>query len=126
MEQQLLGTMIKGGAIHKVENAHENIPSMNEPGVSAFIGDAYANPEGSTMCSGFFELKAGEPLIYEYTYDEMKYVVRGQFKLTDLSTGEQTVADQGDILFFPKGTNVKFETDDYALGFFTGDRNFAA
>ncbi|MEX5262160.1 cupin domain-containing protein [Kocuria sp. CPCC 205263] len=99
---------------------------MNEPGVNAFIGDAYANPEGSTMCSGFFELKAGEPLIYEYTYDEMKYVVKGQFKLTDLSTGEQTVADQGDILFFPKGTNVKFETDDYALGFFTGDRDFAA
>lgn len=126
MEQQLLGTMTKGGSIHKVEKAYENIPSMNEPGVNASIGDAYANPEGSTMCSGFFELKAGEPLTYEYTYDEMKYVVTGQFKLTDLSTGEQTVADQGDILFFPKGTNVKFETDDYALGFFTGDRNFAA
>lgn len=126
MEQQLLGMMTKGGSILKVENAHENIPPMNEPGVNAFIGDAYANPEGSTMCSGFFELKAGEPLIYEYTYDEMKYVVKGQFKLTDLSTGEQTLADQGDILFFPKGTNVKFETDDYALGFFTGDRDFAA
>ncbi|MEC5200783.1 hypothetical protein RCH21_003036 [Arthrobacter sp. PL16] len=30
------------------------------------------------------------------------------------------------MLFFPKGTAVKFETPDYALGFFAGDRNFAA
>ncbi|SEO18879.1 hypothetical protein SAMN05216281_1575, partial [Cryobacterium luteum] len=28
-------------------------------------------------------------------------------------------------LFFPKGTTVKFETPDYALGFFAGDRTFA-
>ncbi|REE04177.1 cupin domain-containing protein [Citricoccus muralis] len=126
MEQQLLGSMTRAGAIHKVEGAQQIIPSMNEPGVNAFIGDAYANPEGSQMCSGFFELKAGEPLVYEYTYDEMKFVVTGQFRLTDLSTGERLVADAGSILFFPKGTNVKFETDDYALGFFTGDRDFSA
>ncbi|MEW1981284.1 cupin domain-containing protein [Citricoccus sp. NPDC079358] len=126
MEQQLLGSMTRAGAIHKVEGAQQIIPSMNEPGVNAFIGDAYANPEGSRMCSGFFELKAGEPLVYEYTYDEMKFVVTGQFRLTDLSTGERLVADAGSILFFPKGTNVKFETDDYALGFFTGDRDFSA
>jgi ethanolamine utilization protein EutQ len=126
MEQQLLGTLTTAGAIHKVEGAQQGIPSMNEPGVNAFIGDAYANPGDSTMCSGFFELKAGEPLEYEYTYDEMKYVVAGQFRLTDLSTGDMLVADAGSVLFFPKGTTVKFETDDYALGFFTGDRDFAA
>lgn len=126
MEQQLLGTMSKTGSIHKVTGAKQNIPSMQEPGVEAFIGDALMNPEGARMCSGFFELKAGEPLEYEYTYDEMKYVVKGQFKLTDLKTGEQVVADAGEILFFPKGTGVRFETDDYALGFFTGDRDFAA
>lgn len=126
MEQQLLGSMTTAGTIHKVEGAQQGIPSMNEPGVNAFIGDAYSNPGGARMCSGFFELKAGEPLVYEYTYDEMKYVVTGQFKLTDVSTGEMLVADAGSVLFFPKGTTVKFETDDYALGFFTGDRDFAA
>ncbi|TLH49134.1 ethanolamine utilization protein, partial [Mycolicibacterium aubagnense] len=30
-----------------------------------------------------------------------------------------------DVLFFPKGTTVKFETPDYGLGFFVGDRTFA-
>lgn len=126
METQLLGTMTKAGKIHKVTGAQENIPSMEEPGVNAYIGDAYMNPEGSRMCSGFFELKAGEALEYVYTYDEMKFVVKGQFKLTDMKTGDQIIADAGEILFFPKGTPVKFETDDYALGFFTGDRDFAA
>ncbi|GAA1141481.1 cupin domain-containing protein [Nesterenkonia lutea] len=126
MEKQLLGTMTKTGSIHKVTGAKKDIPSMNVPGVEAFIGDALMNPEGARMCSGFFELKAGEPLEYEYTYDEMKYVVKGQFKLTDMKTGEQVLAEEGEILFFPKGTPVRFETDDYALGFFTGDRDFVA
>jgi ethanolamine utilization protein EutQ len=126
MEQQLLGRMTRAGAIHKVEGAQQGIPSMDVPGVNAFIGDALANPAGSSMCSGFFELKAGEPLDYEYTYDEMKFVVQGRFLLTDLSTGDSMVADAGSVLFFPKGTTVRFETDDHALGFFTGERDFAA
>ena len=120
-----LGTLSKAGAIHKVEKAYENIPSMNEPGVVAAIGDALHNPEGSVMCSGFFELKKSDALIYTYTYDEMKLVVQGEFILTDQDTGEVTHAKERDVLFFPKGTTVKFETPDYALGFFAGDRNFA-
>ena len=74
----------------------------------------------------FFELKAGEALEYEYTYDESKFVVKGRFRLTDMKTGEQSIADAGEILFSPKGTPVKVETDAYALGYFTGDRDFAA
>ncbi len=64
-------------------------------------------------------------MVYEYTYDEMKLVVQGEFILTDMATNETTVAKERDILFFPKGTTVKFETTDYALGFFVGDRTFA-
>ena len=120
-----VGTLSKAGAIHKVEKAYENIPSMNEPGVVAAIGDALHNPEGSVMCTGFFELKKSEPLIYTYTYDEMKLVVQGEFILTDQDTGEVTHAKERDVLFFPKGTTVKFETPEYGLGFFAGDRTFA-
>ncbi|MDJ0339061.1 cupin domain-containing protein [Cryobacterium sp. PH31-O1] len=83
------------------------------------------HPEGSVMSAGFFELKASEPLVYTYTYDEMKVVIKGEFILTDQATGETTRATERDVLFFPKGTTVKFETPDYALGFFTGDRTFA-
>jgi len=121
----LAGTLSKAGAIHKVENAFTGLPKMDEPGTDAAIGDALHNPEGSVMCSGFFELKASEPLVYTYTYDEMKLVVQGEFILTDQDTGQVTHAKERDVLFFPKGTTVKFETPDHALGFFVGDRNFA-
>jgi ethanolamine utilization protein EutQ len=124
--EALTGTLTKAGSIHKVEGGYIGLPSMNEPGVEAAIGDSLSNPGGSVMCSGFFELKAGAPLEYTYTYDEMKVVVQGEFILTDLATGETTHAKERDVLFFPKGTAVKFETPDYALGFFAGDRNFAA
>ena len=87
-------------------------------GVIAAIGDSLHNPAGSVMCSGFFELKKSEPLVYTYTYDEMKLVVKGEFILTDQDTGETTHAKEGDVLFFPKGTTVKFETPEYGLGFF--------
>jgi ethanolamine utilization protein EutQ len=58
-------------------NGYEGLPSMDAPGGNAFIGDVFANPAGSVLCSGFFELRAGEPLDYDYTYDEMKVVVQG-------------------------------------------------
>ena len=124
-ETTILGTLSKAGAIHKVQSGFNGLPSMNEPGVVASIGDSLHNPEGSVMCSGFFELQKSAPLIYTYTYDEMKLVVKGEFILTDQDTGEVTHAKERDVLFFPKGTTVKFETPEYALGFFVGDRTFA-
>ncbi|GAA2900442.1 ethanolamine utilization protein [Pseudonocardia halophobica] len=113
------------GAIMKVEKGDENLPSMNEPGCEAWIGDSFRNPGGAVICSGFFELKASEPLVYEYTYDETKFVVDGTFVLTDQDTGQVVEAHKGDVLFFPKGTTVKFETPDRALGFYAGHRSFA-
>jgi ethanolamine utilization protein EutQ len=73
--ETLVGTLSKAGSIHKVVGGYVGLPSMNEPGTVAAIGDSLHNPEGSVMCAGFFELKASEPLVYTYTYDEMKVVV---------------------------------------------------
>ncbi|MCP9002012.1 cupin domain-containing protein [Pseudarthrobacter sp. RMG13] len=125
METALVGTLSKAGSIHKVENGFIGLPEMNEPGCDAAIGDCLSNPEGSVMCAGFFELKESEPLVYTYTYDETKVVIQGEFILTDQATGEVTHAKERDVLFFPKGTTVKFETPEYGLGFFTGHRSFA-
>ena len=123
--ETLTGTLSKAGSIHKVEGGYIGLPSMNETGVEAAIGDSLHNPEGSVMSAGFFELKASKPLVYTYTYDEMKVVVQGTFVLTEMTTGDVTVAKERDVLFFPKDTTVKFQTPDYALGFFTGYRSFA-
>ena len=113
------------GCIQKVEKGYENLPSMNEPGSKAFIGDAFVNPGGAVICSGFFELFNSQPLIYEYTYDETKFVVEGEFILTDMASGQVVRAVKGDVLFFPKGSTIKFETPDRALGFYAGHRAFA-
>lgn len=118
-------TITRAGGIHKASDGAVGLPSMNEPGVEAFIADSFHNPEGSVLSSGFFELKKGAPLVYEYTYDETKFVVKGEFILTDMSTGESLRAAEGEVLFFPKGTTVKFETEDHAIGFYAGDRSFA-
>ncbi|MFE5704932.1 cupin domain-containing protein [Rhodococcus koreensis] len=125
METNLVGKLSKAGSIHKVEGGYVGLPAMDEPGTVAAIGDSLHNPEGSVMSAGFFELKASEPLVYTYTYDEMKVVIKGEFILTDEATGEVTRATERDVLFFPKGTTVKFETPEYGLGFFTGERSFA-
>jgi ethanolamine utilization protein EutQ len=111
--------------IGHVSGGADGLPSMEVPGVRAFIGDAIANPGGAELCSGFFELFAGAPLDYEYTYDEMKVVLAGEFHLTDLDSGQQVVARPTDVLFFPKGSRIRFETPDRALGFYTGHRSFA-
>ncbi|MFE4835881.1 cupin domain-containing protein [Arthrobacter sp. NPDC056691] len=123
--ETLVGTLSKAGSIHKVVGGYVGLPPMNEPGTEAAIGDSLHNPEGSVMCAGFFELTASEPLVYTYTYDEMKVVIAGEFILTDEATGEVTHAKERDVLFFPKGTTVRFETPEYGLGFFAGDRSFA-
>ncbi|TDU02150.1 ethanolamine utilization protein EutQ [Streptomyces sp. 846.5] len=115
----------ENGPIRKVEGGFENLPSMNVEGCEAFIGDVHQNPGGSVLCSGFFELIASAPLVYEYTYDEMKIVIEGEFTLTDQATGQVVHAKPRDVLFFPKGTTVVFETPDRALGFYTGHRSFA-
>ena len=122
----ILGTPTQTGAIHKVENGFTGLPSMNIPGVDAFIGDSLTHPNGSVMSSGFFELKASEPLVYTYECDEMKVVIKGEFILTDRVTGEVTHAKERDVLFFPAGSEITFETPDYSLGFFTAHCSMSA
>ncbi|MEO6529943.1 MAG: cupin domain-containing protein [Specibacter sp.] len=124
--ETLTGKLTKAGSIHKVENGYIGLPSMNIPGVDAVIGDSLTHPNGSVMSSGFFELKASEPLVYTYEVDEMKVVIKGEFILTDRVTGEVTHAKERDVLFFPKGAQITFETPDYGLGFFTAHGSMSA
>lgn len=107
-----------------ISDAWKGLPSMEIPNTEGFIKDVYENPEGSTMCSGFFELKhADDPLLYVYTYDEMKVVLEGELVLEDKDTGQKLVAKPKDAIFFPKGSRILFSTPDYALAFYCGDRN---
>lgn len=108
-------------------DAWKDLPKMPQdeyPGTDGYIADTYVNPDDSVMCSGFFELNhADEPLLYEYTYDEMKVVLEGEFLLENADTGQKAVAKAKDAIFFPKGSRILFSTPDRALAFYAGHRN---
>lgn len=110
-------------AFHVISDGWKSLPSMGIPRSEGFIKDVYENPGGSRMCSGFFELKhAAEPLLYVYTYDEMKVVLEGEFLLENKDTGQTLMAKAKDAIFFPKGSRIYFSTPSYALAFYCGDR----
>ena len=107
--------------------AWKDLPRMSTeefPGTEGYIGDVYENPQGSVMCSGYFELKHSDaPLVYTYEYDEMKVVLEGEFLLVNKDTGQEQVARAKDAIFFPKGSTIEFSTPTYALAFYAGHRD---
>ena len=69
------------------------------------------------ISAGFYRLEKGTPLVYEYTYDEMKIILEGQFEISD-ETGQKVTASPGDVFFFPKGSKITFTTPSYGLAFY--------
>lgn len=67
----------------------------------------------------------GTPLVYEYTYHEMKIILEGSFDISD-ETGKKVHAVPGDVFYFPKGAKITFTTEDYGLAFYTGARKEGA
>lgn len=102
------------------------MPTAEYPGTRGYIDDVYANPNGSEMSAGYFELRNTDaPLDYRYEYDEMKVVLEGEFRLENLDTGQVGTAGPKDAIFFPKGSRIRFTTPDRALAYFVGHRSFA-
>lgn len=73
------------------------------------------------ITSGFYRQEAGEPLVYEYTYHEMKFILAGEFHISD-GQGNSVVATAGDVFYFPKGSVITFSSPTFGLGFFCGQR----
>lgn len=100
-------------------------PPLESPGNNSFLGDTFYSdaPADKQMSCGFYKQEKGEPLVYNYTYDEMKIIVEvsGEFFISD-ETGFKVSASPGDVFYFKKGTTITFEATDYALAFFTGLR----
>jgi ethanolamine utilization protein EutQ (cupin superfamily) len=103
------------------EAASQPIASMNEPGVNAYFEDIVgsSDPRAPISC-GMFKIEKGNPLVYTYDYDDTKIVTDGHIYFSD---GEQKVrADEGDVLFFPKGSTITFSSDDYGTAYACGQR----
>ena len=79
----------------------------------------YSEDTEKTITSGFFRLKKGEPLVYHYTYHEMKIILEGSFIISD-ECGNKVTAKPGDTFYFKKGATITFDTPDFGLAFFCG------
>lgn len=73
------------------------------------------------ISAGFYRLEPGTPLVYTYTYHEMKIIVSGDFTIAD-ETGQKVTATAGDVFYFPKGSVITFTTEKGGLAFYTGQR----
>jgi len=107
---------------------HQNAQKTFQPPLianeNAFLGDVFtseSNDPQAPISAGFYRLEKGTPLVYEYTYHEMKIIVDGSFDISD-ETGKKVHATKGDVFYFPKGSKITFTTDDFGLGFFVGQR----
>ncbi|PSS14904.1 hypothetical protein M430DRAFT_254284 [Amorphotheca resinae ATCC 22711] len=91
---------------------------------NAFLGDVVTsepNDPVAPVAAGFYRLEKGTPLVYDYTYHEMKIIVDGEFDIAD-ETGQKVHAVKGDVFYFPKGSKITFTTESFGLGFFVGQR----
>ncbi|KAK3369849.1 RmlC-like cupin domain-containing protein [Podospora didyma] len=106
---------------HKPAAQSGTLPLLFPNTPNAFLGDSVGTTSAAPIAAGFFRMEKGEPLVYEYTYDEAKLIVEGEVTITD-ETGESVVGRPGDVFLFPKGTTITFEAKDYALAFYVGQR----
>jgi len=89
---------------------------------NAFLGDIHTSTDTEKPISaGFYRLEPGTPLVYTYTYHEMKIIVSGDFTIAD-ETGQKVTATAGDVFYFPKGSVITFTTEKGGLAFYTGQR----
>jgi len=82
---------------------------------------SFSTDSKAPISAGFYRLEPGTPLVYEYTYHEMKIIISGSFDISD-ETGKKVHAVAGDVFYFPKGSKITFETTDGGLAFYTGQR----
>jgi ethanolamine utilization protein EutQ (cupin superfamily) len=68
---------------------------------NAFLGDVATSEHldpTAPISAGFYRLEKGTPLVYDYTYHEMKIIVDGEFDISD-ETGQKVHAVKGDVFY---------------------------
>jgi ethanolamine utilization protein EutQ (cupin superfamily) len=95
---------------------HSTTQPTDPPQLTYLLLSEKENPD-KPISAGFYRLEKGTPLVYTYTYDEMKIILEGQFEISD-ETGQKVTALPGDVFYFPKGAKITFTTETYGLAFY--------
>ncbi|KAJ5107915.1 hypothetical protein N7456_004590 [Penicillium angulare] len=91
-----------------------------------FIGDTVSSTkddQDKPITSGFFRVEKGGKATATYTYFEVKFIVDGVLIVSD-DSGQKVKAVKGDVLYFPKGATITFETEEGGVAFFVNVSTF--
>merc|ERR1719174_1355254 len=102
---------------------NKELPDLpHAQGSKSYLKDlVFSEVPGKEMTGGLYRLNAGPALHYTYTYEEFKYILEGEFHLID-GTGQRVVARKGDLMHFPKGSEITFATPELGFGLYCGQR----
>ena len=99
-----------------------DLPSLDLPGIDALMKDfATQGTNGAPITFGMFRMSSGEPLAYDYEFDEYKLVLEGEIDVKDES-GTTTTFTTGDVIQFAKGDKVVFSSASTGLAFYVAQR----
>jgi len=90
------------------------------PVVPGQVNGAFFKVPGKDLSVGLYSLDAGNSVSYTYKYPEFKYIVEGEWHLTD-GTGQVVHAKAGDLMYFPTGTSVNLTVAKTGLGYYITD-----
>jgi len=98
----------------------KDLVTMQLPATQGQVNGAFFKVPGKSMSVGLYRLSAGNSVSYTYRYPEFKYIVEGEWDLTD-ETGQVVHATAGDLMYFPMGTTVNFTVAKTGLGYYIAD-----
>ncbi|PWN89735.1 hypothetical protein FA10DRAFT_268247 [Acaromyces ingoldii] len=97
-------------------------PKLADLGNGAFLGDVAASNDNALSAGFYVQHKSEKPLVYTYTYDELKIVLEGELHVSEPSSGTTIVAKAGDVLNISNGATLEFNSPSTARIFYGAKR----
>jgi ethanolamine utilization protein EutQ len=102
-------------------------PQEDGGGSKTEYADIFSSDDGtpSPIVLGVFTLEhSDKPLLFDYGFDEAKYVIEGEVALTDLDSGETRNLVAGDVIHISTGTRTKWTTESRVKVLYVAGRGY--
>jgi len=99
------------------------VPTLKELGIDAdgMLGDILQTPGEGPMTCGFFKMNSSGSFNFDYSYEEFKVVLEGEFTISD-NKMNKFVGKPGDLFHFQNGDKITFDTNSFGLAFYVSQR----
>jgi ethanolamine utilization protein EutQ len=104
-------TLVRGDGVRLAPFAEGAAPA----GMDVRLVDAITAAHGSPMAAGFMTWKKGS-FPWRLDYDEIDFVVEGRLEIHQ--GGRVVVGDPGDVIYIPRGSEIRFGSPSFARVFY--------